>query len=163
MRLKSVTLVGNWMPYVSLLSWRLGQCWLSSSRLVPIRGLKDGYIHSDTVSKADILNKQFHSVYTKADYTNMPDKGPSPYPSMMKIQVNNQCESSNMMSVWSPSSMFRVMSSMVISNWDSQDLLTLNPCCSSQRTWWRSKWSMMELWTMCCNSLQAIEVSDTDR
>jgi hypothetical protein len=52
---------------------------------------KDGYLHSDTVSKADILNKQFHSVYTKADYTNMPDKGPSPYPSMMKIQVNNQC------------------------------------------------------------------------
>ena len=51
---------------------------------------KDGYLHSDTVSKADILNKQFHSVYTKEDYTNMPDKGPSPYPSMMKIQVNNQ-------------------------------------------------------------------------
>ena len=40
--------------------------------------------------KADILNKQFYSVYTKEDYTNMPDKGPSPYPSMMKIQVNNQ-------------------------------------------------------------------------
>jgi hypothetical protein len=40
--------------------------------------------------KADILNKQFHSVYTKEDYTNMPDKGPSPYPSMMKIQVNSQ-------------------------------------------------------------------------
>jgi hypothetical protein len=36
-------------------------------------------------------------------------------------------KSSNMMSVWSPSSMFRVMSSMVISNWDSQDRLTLNP------------------------------------
>jgi hypothetical protein len=31
-------------------------------------------------------------------------------------------KSSNMMSVWSPSSMFRVMSSMVISNWDLQDL-----------------------------------------
>jgi hypothetical protein len=40
--------------------------------------------------KADILNKQFHSVYTKEDYANMPDKGSSPYPSMMKIQVNNQ-------------------------------------------------------------------------
>jgi hypothetical protein len=25
----------------------------------------DGYLHSDRVSKADILNKQFHSVYTK--------------------------------------------------------------------------------------------------
>jgi hypothetical protein len=68
--------------------------------------IKDGYLHSDTVSKADILNKQFHSVYTKDDYTNMPDKGPSPYPSMMKIR------------------------------------------------------SMMELWTMCSNSLHAIEVSD---
>jgi hypothetical protein len=54
-------------------------------------------------------------------------------------------------------------SSMVISNWDSQDRLTLNPCCSSQRNWWRSKWSMMELWTMCSNSLHAIEVSDTGR
>jgi hypothetical protein len=51
---------------------------------------KDGYLHRDTVSKADILNKQFHSVYTKEDNTNMPDKGPSPYPSMMTIQVNNQ-------------------------------------------------------------------------
>jgi hypothetical protein len=48
---------------------------------------KDDYLHSDTVSKADILNKQFHSVYTKEDHTNMPDKGPSPYPSMMKIQI----------------------------------------------------------------------------
>jgi hypothetical protein len=41
---------------------------------------KDGYLHSDTVSKADILDKQFHSVYTKEDYTNIPDKGLSPYP-----------------------------------------------------------------------------------
>ena len=48
------------------------------------------YTVTQSVSKADILNKQFHSVYTKDDYTNMPDKGPSPYPSMMKIHVNNQ-------------------------------------------------------------------------
>ena len=48
------------------------------------------YTVTQSVSKADIINKQFHSVYTKNDYTNMPNKGPSPYSSMMKIKVNNQ-------------------------------------------------------------------------
>ncbi|CAG2238216.1 unnamed protein product [Mytilus edulis] len=35
---------------------------------------KDGYLHSDTPTKAAILNNQFHSVYTQEDLNNMPDK-----------------------------------------------------------------------------------------
>ena len=38
----------------------------------------DGILYSDTESKAEILNKQFHSVYTREDSTTMPEKRPSP-------------------------------------------------------------------------------------
>ena len=39
---------------------------------------KAGFIQSDNLSKANILNDQFRSVFTKEDHTNFPDKGPSP-------------------------------------------------------------------------------------
>ena len=37
---------------------------------------------------AEILNGHFHSVYTQEDTGNIPDKGPSPHPSMHDITVN---------------------------------------------------------------------------
>ena len=40
---------------------------------------------SDTTKRANILNEQFQSVYTKEDTNKMPDKGPSPHPSMSNI------------------------------------------------------------------------------
>jgi hypothetical protein len=40
----------------------------------------DGFLYSDTETKAEILNDQFYSVYTKEDMTSMPEKGQSPYP-----------------------------------------------------------------------------------
>jgi hypothetical protein len=46
---------------------------------------KEGFIHSDTTSKAEILNEQFQSVYTKENTSTMPDKGQSKYPSMKDI------------------------------------------------------------------------------
>ena len=46
---------------------------------------KDGYLLSDTTKRANILNEQFQSVYTKEDTNKMPDKGPSPHPSMSNI------------------------------------------------------------------------------
>ena len=46
---------------------------------------KDGYLLSDTTKRANILIEQFQSVYTKEDTNNMPDKGPSPLPSMSNI------------------------------------------------------------------------------
>ena len=49
----------------------------------------DGLLYSDTESKAEILNEQFHSVYTREDTTTMPEKGPSPYPEMPNIHVSN--------------------------------------------------------------------------
>lgn len=50
---------------------------------------KDGFLHGDSHSKAEILNHQFlQSVYTEEDLTTMPDKGPSPFDSMNDIQIN---------------------------------------------------------------------------
>ena len=49
---------------------------------------KDGFLKSDSTSKANILNNQFVSVFTKEDTGSLPDKGPSPYPSMPNIEVN---------------------------------------------------------------------------
>ena len=36
---------------------------------------KNGYLQSDTTTRAGILNNQFQSVYTEEDQNNMPDKG----------------------------------------------------------------------------------------
>ena len=38
---------------------------------------KEGYLHSDSAKKAEILNQPFQSVYTKVDTDNIPDRGPS--------------------------------------------------------------------------------------
>ena len=48
---------------------------------------QDGFLQSDNRSKAEILNHQFSSVFTREDKDNIPSKGPSPYPSMPDIQV----------------------------------------------------------------------------
>ncbi len=57
-----------------------------SNGIAPLKG-SDGLLHSDVPSKAEILNRQFHSVYTKEDMSNMPSKGPSPHPTMNTIIV----------------------------------------------------------------------------
>ena len=49
---------------------------------------KDGFLQSYPTKKAEILNQQFQSVYTKEDPGSIPDKGPSPYSSMENIKVN---------------------------------------------------------------------------
>ncbi|CAG2209800.1 unnamed protein product [Mytilus edulis] len=40
----------------------------------------DGFLHSESSQKAEILNDQFQSVYTKEDMTSIPNRGPSRYP-----------------------------------------------------------------------------------
>jgi hypothetical protein len=57
---------------------------------------KEGFIHSDTTSKAEILNEQFQSVYTKENTSIMPDKGQSKYPSMKDIVINTKGVFNNM-------------------------------------------------------------------
>ena len=37
-----------------------------------------------------MLNDQFHSVFTKEDHTNFPDKEPSPYPTMKNINISTE-------------------------------------------------------------------------
>ena len=58
-----------------------------ASGVFPLKN-KDGFLKSDSTSKANILNEQFVSVFTKEDTSSLPDKGPSPYPSMPNIEVN---------------------------------------------------------------------------
>ena len=60
-----------------------------STGVAPLKN-EDGFIHSNSQSKAEILNAQFQSVYTKEDLSSMPDKGPSPYPSMDNIVFNTR-------------------------------------------------------------------------
>ena len=55
--------------------------------IAPLKNM-DGFIHSDAKTKAEILNDQFQSVFTQEDTANVPDKGPSPYPTMEDITVH---------------------------------------------------------------------------
>ena len=47
----------------------------------------DGFLRSDKESKASVLNHQFSSVFTRESDGQLPDKGPSPYPTMPNITV----------------------------------------------------------------------------
>ena len=47
----------------------------------------DGFLYSDTETKAEILNDQFYSVHTREDMTSMPEKCQSPYPDMPGIHI----------------------------------------------------------------------------
>ena len=58
-----------------------------SSGVPPLKS-KDGYLKSDSKTKAEILNEQFESVFTKEDLTNQPDKGHSPFTPMENITVD---------------------------------------------------------------------------
>ena len=58
-----------------------------SSGIVTLKD-KDRLLHSDTPTKASILNQQFQSVYTKKDIHNMPHMGSSPFPTMDNIRVS---------------------------------------------------------------------------
>ena len=49
---------------------------------------QDGFLHSRSTSKAEILNHQFQSVYTKENLTNIPDIGQSKIPSMKPIIIS---------------------------------------------------------------------------
>ena len=49
---------------------------------------KDGHIKSNDTAKAELLNEQFKSVFTKEDMGSIPTVGDSPYPKMEDIVVS---------------------------------------------------------------------------
>ena len=49
---------------------------------------KEGYLKSDSQSKTDILNDQFHSVFTEEDMKDFPNMGPSPHHAMRRISID---------------------------------------------------------------------------
>ena len=58
-----------------------------SSGISPLKN-EDGFLKSDSHSKANILNTQFQPAFNKEDTSSLPDKGPSPYPDSPTIEVN---------------------------------------------------------------------------
>ena len=58
-----------------------------ASGVSPLKN-EDGFLKSDSPSRANILNRKFESVFPKEDTSTMPDKGPSPHPDMPDIEVN---------------------------------------------------------------------------
>ncbi len=47
----------------------------------------DGKLVTDTIGKAEVLNNQFQSVFTRDPDGDPPDKGPSPHPQMAPFQI----------------------------------------------------------------------------
>jgi hypothetical protein len=45
---------------------------------------REGFLHHDATTKANILNQQFASVFIEEDMDNLPDLGISPTPEMKK-------------------------------------------------------------------------------
>ena len=45
---------------------------------------------TDGIDKVEVLNSYFQSVFTHELDTELPDKGPSPYPSMSNIDITTQ-------------------------------------------------------------------------
>ena len=49
---------------------------------------QDGVIYSSPKSQANALNRQFSSVFTTEDLASLPDKGPSPFPTMDNVTIS---------------------------------------------------------------------------
>ena len=49
-----------------------------------------GFLQSDNKSRAEILNEQFQSVFTKENLNNFPNKGKSPYSTMEDFKINSK-------------------------------------------------------------------------
>ena len=71
------------MGYVIILLWH--SLSLPYNYFAPLKN-KDGFIHSDSSSKVEILNDQFVSAYTREDKSNIPRKGTSHPPTMDSIR-----------------------------------------------------------------------------
>ena len=48
----------------------------------------NGFSHESTLEKAEVLNQQFQSVFTKEPDSPLPDKGLSPHPAICDINVS---------------------------------------------------------------------------
>jgi hypothetical protein len=85
------------LPYLWISTSRKTHMFCSHDAPTGVSPLKDsdGKTYSDRETKANILNKQFSSVFsTNEDKSTMPDKGPSPHPTMGPIGASweqNMC------------------------------------------------------------------------
>ena len=47
-----------------------------------------GTSYSNNLMKADLLNKQFSSVFTTNNLSSLPELGPAPYPDISQIEIS---------------------------------------------------------------------------
>ena len=52
--------------------------------------ISEGHLVSDPATKANVLNRQYQSVFTTEDNSTIPDKGPSPHTTMPDINICNR-------------------------------------------------------------------------
>ena len=59
-----------------------------SSGIAPLK--ENGRLHAEPKDKADILNRQYESTWTKEDKSSIPSPDGTPFPSMPEIEVINE-------------------------------------------------------------------------
>ena len=62
--------------------------WEDTGGIGPLKD--NGRLHVDPKEKADILNRQYESTWTRKDKTSIPVPDGNPFPSMKDIQVTNE-------------------------------------------------------------------------
>ena len=62
--------------------------WKDTGGVAPLKD--NGRLHADPKEKADILNRQYESTWTREDKTSIPAPDGNPFPSMKDIHVTNE-------------------------------------------------------------------------
>ena len=62
--------------------------WKDTGGIAPLKD--NGRLHADSKEKADILNRQYESTWTREDKTNIPAPDGNPFPSMKDIHVTKE-------------------------------------------------------------------------
>jgi hypothetical protein len=79
-----------YVNFFKKLSWDVVRtcCLVERTNVAPLK--REGFLHHDATTKANILNQQFASVFTEEDMDNLPDLGISPTTEMNKITINTE-------------------------------------------------------------------------
>jgi len=64
--------------------------WQDHTGISTLKDHDNRQLITDPANKADILNQHFKSVFTVEDRSNIPDKGPSLYPSITDFQITSE-------------------------------------------------------------------------
>ena len=68
------------------------QWWYEVSEGVSSLINTEGFLQSERIKRADMMNDQFESVYTQEDTDSIPDKDPSPHSPLELTESQNWCK-----------------------------------------------------------------------